>query len=67
MMPPDLRCSIEAALRVRSPCAADVWTEVRDWLVRHGAEAPAELPADRPGDQRHPATVPAAIMGSQNA
>jgi hypothetical protein len=50
MMPPDLRRRVEEILSERSPCAADVWTEVRDWLIRHGAEAPAELPTDRPGD-----------------
>lgn len=50
MMPPDLRRRVEAVLGMRSPCAADVWTELREWLIRHGVEAPAELPADRPGD-----------------
>ena len=47
MIPPDLRRSIEAALSVRSPCAADIWTEVREWLITHEAEAPAKLPVDR--------------------
>ena len=47
MMPPDLRRNIEGVLGMRSPCAADVWTELREWLVLHGVEAPDYLPRDR--------------------
>lgn len=50
MMPPDLRSAVNRVLGFRNVEAADVWTEVRDWLVAHGVQAP-ELPHEtRPGD-----------------
>ncbi len=47
MMPADLRSAINHVLGARNVEAADVWTEVRDWLIKHGVEAP-ELPATEP-------------------
>ena len=47
MMPPDLRRTIDVVLSMRSPCAADVWTELREWLIKHDVEAPRDLPKDK--------------------
>lgn len=45
-IPADLRCMIDSALSHRSVGAAEVWGEVRDWLIKHGVEAPDRLPED---------------------
>jgi hypothetical protein len=47
MMPEDLRSPISNILASRNPMAADVWTEVRDWLIKHGVKAP-DLPPPGP-------------------
>ena len=41
--PPDLRRMLEGVLSQRSHGPAEVWGELRDWLVRHQVEAPADL------------------------
>ena len=47
MIPPDLRRKLEPVLGSRNrPLAADVWTELRDWLLKHGVTPPDELPVD---------------------
>lgn len=40
MMPPDLRTAVNRVFGSRNVEAADIWTEVREWLMAHGAEAP---------------------------
>ena len=45
-VPPDLRPKLEAVLSFRSHGAAEIWGEVRDWLVAHGVECPDRLPED---------------------
>lgn len=47
MTPPDLRTVLDGALSVRNVEAADIWTNVRERLIKHGAEAPEGLPIDR--------------------
>ena len=46
-IPPDLRRALDECLSMRSITSADLWTEVREWLIKHGAEAPV-LPSDAP-------------------
>jgi hypothetical protein len=48
MIPPDLRRHLEATLSARNVEAADFWTELREWLIKHQVEPPAQLPE---GDQ----------------
>ena len=49
-IPADLRRHLDAVLSQRSVGAPDIWGEVRDWLIKHGVEAPERLPEDvRPG------------------
>lgn len=50
-LPPDLRRRLEVVLSQRSHGPAEIWGEVRDWLVEHGVEAPA-LPEDTRYDGR---------------
>lgn len=50
MMPPDLRNAVERVLGFRNVEAADIWTEVRAWLIAHGAEAPGLPEEKRPGE-----------------
>lgn len=45
-IPADLRPRLDAALSRRSVGAAELWGEVRDWLIKHGVEAPERLPED---------------------
>lgn len=52
MLPPDLRRILDGALSVRNVEAADIWTNVREWLIKHGAEAPEGLPEDVPRDRQ---------------
>lgn len=47
-IPPDLRKRLEAVLSYRDVETADLWTEVRDWLVEHEVEAPERLPEAAP-------------------
>jgi hypothetical protein len=49
-VPPDLRARLEDVLGQRSHGAAEIWGEIRDWLVKHGVEPPDGLPLDRPGE-----------------
>lgn len=42
-VPPDLSRHIDTILSYRGP--QDVWVEVRDWLIKHGVEAPPSLPS----------------------
>jgi hypothetical protein len=46
MIPPDLRRRLEATLSARNVEAADVWTEVRDWLIKHQVQPPENLPEE---------------------
>lgn len=45
-IPPDLRRRLENVLGMRSHGPAELWGEIRDWLVLHGAPAPQKLPED---------------------
>lgn len=45
-IPPDLRRMLDSALSARSHGPAELWGEVRDWLILHGIEAPEKLPQD---------------------
>lgn len=45
-IPVDLRRRLDAVLSLRSCGAPEVWGEVRDWLIKHGIEAPERLPED---------------------
>ena len=47
MIPHDLRSALDRIVQSRNPCSADVWTELREWLIRHGVEAP-DLPPPGP-------------------
>lgn len=49
MMPDDLRRCVDDIIHRRNAEAADVWTELRDWLMKHGVEAPP-LPAAVPAE-----------------
>ena len=42
-IPADLRHRLDAVLSLRSCGAAEVWGEVRDWLIKHGVEGPDRL------------------------
>lgn len=47
MIPPYLRSHLELVLlSLNRPLAADVWTELRDWLVKHQAVPPVNLPRE---------------------
>lgn len=37
---------LDRALSARSHGPAELWGEVRDWLILHGVEAPEKLPED---------------------
>ena len=53
-IPPDLaRALAELDLRRDPPSDQDRWGEIRDWLVKHGAEAPEGLPVapELPGER----------------
>lgn len=51
MIPPDLRSKLDPVLgRLTRPLAADVWTELRDWLCKHEVAPPEELPEDKDRD-----------------
>lgn len=52
MLPPDLRRILDGALSIRNVEAADIWTNVREWLIKHGVEAPDELPEDETRDRQ---------------
>lgn len=53
MIPPDLRRRLDEALSARNVEAADVWTEVRDWLIKHQVQPPDQLPEEvRRGDPK---------------
>jgi hypothetical protein len=47
-IPADLRRRLESVLSQRSPGAPELWGEVRDWLIKHGVEAPDRLPEEPP-------------------
>lgn len=47
MIPDDLRPAIDRIVQGRNRGVADVWTEVRDWLIKHGVEPP-DLPPPAP-------------------
>ena len=51
-VPQDLRKRLDEVLSFRTFGPTDVWSEVRDWLIAHGVEAPDELPEDPPLDGR---------------
>ena len=48
-IPPDLRRRLECVLGQRSFGPADVWGEVRDWLIEHDVQ-PVALPEDKRPD-----------------
>jgi hypothetical protein len=41
--PSDLRRRLEGVLSFRSPGPAEIWSEIRDWLVQQDIEAPDEV------------------------
>jgi hypothetical protein len=46
MILPDLRRRLDEALSARNVEAADIWTEFRDWLIKHQVQPPEKLPED---------------------
>ena len=49
MVPPYLRRLLADVLKTGwEPLAADVWTNVREWLIKHRVEPPQNLPEDKP-------------------
>jgi hypothetical protein len=46
--PPDLRRRLETVLSFRSFGAAEIWTELEEWLIAHGVAPPDDLPEDPP-------------------
>ncbi len=59
-IPPDLRRRIDAVLSMRDSDANEVWSELRDWLMRHRVEAP-DLPVEPPKETDWPAKPTLAI------
>lgn len=60
-VPPDLRPRLEAVLSYRSAGAANVWADVRDWLVAYDVAVPDGLRLEPEADaspQRFLATPP---------
>lgn len=51
-IPADLRRMIENALGRRSVGSPEIWGEVRDWLIKHGVEAPDHPLPEEPKDDR---------------
>ena len=47
-IPPDLRRRLDSVLSQRNHGAPELWGEVRDWLIKHGVDAPERLPEDMP-------------------
>jgi len=47
-IPAGLRRRIENVLGQRSYGAAEIWGEIRDWLVENGVEKPEGITAERP-------------------
>jgi len=43
-IPPDLRRNLETVLGFRSFGPAELWGEIRDWLVKHDVQVPDDLP-----------------------
>ena len=55
-IPEDLRRILTGTLATRSVGPAEVWGDLRDWLIQHGVEPPAHplpeyQPPDRAADQ----------------
>lgn len=42
--PEDLRPKLKNVLSYRDHGPAEIWGEVREWLIAHGVEAPEKLP-----------------------
>ncbi|MEM1152211.1 MAG: hypothetical protein AAGI03_16990 [Pseudomonadota bacterium] len=42
--PSDLHTALSEVLSLRNQNAQEVWGNVREWLVKHGVEAPDDLP-----------------------
>lgn len=53
-VPPDLRRHLEAVPGQRSFGAAEVWGEIRDWLVAHHVPVPEDLRLDPEKDESPP-------------
>ena len=47
-IPADLRRLLDSTLSHRSVGAAEIWGDVRAWLIKHGVDAPERLPEDPP-------------------
>lgn len=45
-IPADLRRVLDGTLSQRGVGAAQVWGDIRDWLIKHRVEAPAEIPEE---------------------
>lgn len=43
-IPPDLRKRLDRVRSYRDVETADLWTEIREWLIEHEVEAPERLP-----------------------
>lgn len=41
MIPPRLRRQLEATLSARNVEAADIWTDLREWLIEQGVQPPS--------------------------
>ena len=42
---------LDRVLDARSYGSADLWGEIRDWLIKHGVEALEKLPEDQKIDR----------------
>lgn len=49
-IPADLRRTLDGTLSQRGVGSAQVWGDVRDWLIKHGVEAPKILPEETLAD-----------------
>lgn len=50
-IPADLRRQLAATLSRRNVGPAEIWGDVRDWLILHGIEPPNGLPEDTPPER----------------
>lgn len=49
-IPADLRRILDGTLAQRGVNAAQVWGDLRDWLIKHQVEPPAEIPEETLAD-----------------
>lgn len=52
-IPAGLRRRLDAVLSQRNVGAAEIWGEIRDWLVEQGVEKPEHIQGEVPPDSSH--------------